>query len=68
MSVNSNFKDLLNISTFRNVKYLVIGGYAVIYYTEPRYTKDLDIWVSTDSDNAHAVFLALQGFGAPLSA
>ncbi len=67
MSVNSNFKDLLNIFNARSIKYLVIGGYAVIYYTEPRYTKDLDIWVSTDQDNAYAVFQALQEFGAPLA-
>ncbi len=44
----------------------VIGGYAVIKYTEPRYTKDLDLWVSTERGNANAVFQALQEFGAPL--
>lgn len=66
MSVNSDFKDLLSIFNAYHVKYLVIGGYAVIMYTEPRYTKDLDIWVSTEGENAIAVFQALQEFGAPL--
>lgn len=44
----------------------MIGGYAVIKYTEPRYTKDLDLWVRADHENASAVFQALRAFGAPL--
>ncbi|MEN8246066.1 MAG: DUF6036 family nucleotidyltransferase, partial [Thermodesulfobacteriota bacterium] len=50
-----------------NVEYLVIGGYALIQYAEPRYTKDLDLWISTDPENASAVYHALQQFGAPLN-
>lgn len=46
---------------------MVIGGYAVIQYGEPRFTKDLDLWVSTDPENATAVFEALVEFGAPLT-
>jgi len=36
-------------------------------YTEPRYTKDLDIWVEASRENASKVFAALGNFGAPLS-
>ena len=43
MFVNSDFSDLLQIFNAREVKYLVIGGYAVVQYAEPRFTKDLDI-------------------------
>ena len=67
MFVNSDFSDLLKIFNDNGVKYLVIGGYALIQYAEPRYTKDLDLWVSVDSANANAVFRALAAFGAPLS-
>ncbi len=67
MSVNSDFKDLLNLFNAYRVKYLIIGGYAVIKYTEPRYTKDLDLWVRADAKNAAAIFAALREFGAPLS-
>jgi len=45
----------------------VIGGYAVMLYTEPRYTKDLDIWVEASAENAEHVFKALTEFGAPLA-
>ncbi len=52
MFVNSDFTDLLNILNANRVKYLIIGGYAVIQYADPRYTKDLDLWISVDGDNA----------------
>ena len=38
----------------------------MIKYTEPRYTKDLDVWVEASPTNARAVFAALLEFGAPL--
>ena len=66
MFVNSDFSDLLNLFKVNQVKYMVIGGYAVVQYTEPRFTKDLDLWISTHPDNAEAVFNALKEFGAPL--
>jgi hypothetical protein len=64
---SSDFKELLNLFNDYHVKYLVIGGYAVMKYTEPRYTKDLDIWVKADRENAVLVLKALKAFGAPLS-
>jgi hypothetical protein len=66
MFVNSDFSDLLRLFNNNHVKYLVVDGYAIIQYAEPRFTKDLDLWVSTDSDNATAVYKALKSFGAPL--
>lgn len=67
MLVNSDFKELLKILADKGVKYLVIGGYAVILYGEPRYTKDLDLWVFANPQNAQAIFSALKAFGAPLT-
>jgi hypothetical protein len=67
MFVNSDFSDLLRLFNNNGVKYLVIGGYAVIQHTEPRFTKDLDLWISTDTANAKAVYKSLKEFGAPLT-
>ena len=66
MKPNSDFKELLNLFNQQQVRYLVVGGYAVIYHTEPRYTKDLDLWISVEADNAARVYRALQQFGALL--
>ena len=60
------FKELLSTFNERGVRYLIVGGFAVMVYTEPRYTKDLDIWVEASPENATRVFAALRDFGAPL--
>jgi hypothetical protein len=65
--MNSDFKDLLKLFNANRVRYLVVGGYAVMKYTEPPYTKDLDIWVEPTLKNAKAVFKALRRFEAPLA-
>jgi hypothetical protein len=36
-------------------------------HTEPRYTKDLDVWISSDRENAERTYAALKAFGAPLT-
>ena len=66
MLTNQDFRELLKLFIDHKVKYLVVGGYAVMKYTEPRFTKDLDLWISPVQDNAEAVFSALKQFGAPL--
>lgn len=65
--MNSDFNELLRIFNEKQVKYLVIGGYAVMKYAEPRFTKDLDILIWADPENAKLVYSALVEFGAPLS-
>ena len=64
--VNQDFKDLFRLFNEYKVKYLVVGAYAVIYYSEPRYTKDLDVWVEPSIENAGRVWKSLTAFGAPL--
>ena len=65
--MNQDFRDLLRVFNEEKVRYLIVGGYALIKYTEPRYTKDLDIWVSPDRDNADKVFRSLMRYGAPVA-
>lgn len=65
--MNQDFKELLQAFNDEQVRYLIVGGYAVIKHTEPRYTKDLDLWVGIAADNAERVFRALGRFGAPLT-
>ncbi len=64
--MHSDFKELLSTLNAHRVKYLVVGAYAVSIYAQPRATKDLDILVKADAENAKAVFAALAEFGAPL--
>ena len=56
MSANSDFKELLSIFNDKSVKYLVVGGYAVMKYAEPRYTKDIDRWIKGMRPMLHPCF------------
>ena len=65
--MNSDFSDLLKLMDQFQVRFLVVGGYAVIRHTEPRFTKDLDLWIEATAENADRCFRALASFGAPLA-
>ncbi|MGI8602666.1 MAG: hypothetical protein ACR2OZ_06655 [Verrucomicrobiales bacterium] len=64
--MNSDFRELSHELKEHDVRYLIIGGYAVIHYTEPRFTKDLDIWLDATPENAGRTAKALTAFGPPL--
>ena len=66
MLTSPDFKELLSLFRKYNVRYLVVGGYAVMRYTEPRFTKDLDVLIAVDKENALAIYNSLTEFGAPL--
>lgn len=67
MAENPHYKELLQLLNEFQVEYLIVGGFAVMKYGEPRYTKDLDVWVHNSQQNSIRVFKALEEFGAPLA-
>jgi hypothetical protein len=66
MAENPHYKELLQLLNKFEVEYLIVGGYAVMKYGEPRYTKDLDVWVHNSAQNSARLVEALRKFGAPL--
>src|SRR5262245_56506399 len=64
--MNQDYKDLLSAFHAHGVKYLIVGGFAVIYHSQPRFTKDLDLFIKADPDNAKATYSALAEFGVAL--
>ena len=66
MPANQDFKDIFRILDEEKVEYLIVGAHAVMFYTEPRYTKDMDVLVNPTEENARRVWRALSRFGAPL--
>lgn len=58
-----DFKELLRLLNKHNVKYCIVGAYAVAFYAVPRYTKDMDILVEPSKKNALKVLNALKDFG-----
>jgi hypothetical protein len=65
--MSKDFQDILRVFHAHKVKYLLVGGFAFGAYTEPRATKDIDLWIRNDRENAQAALRALAEFGAPIS-
>ena len=64
--MNQDFVDLLRAFVDNDVRFLVVGAYALAIHGRPRATGDLDIWIQPSRDNAARVMRALAAFGAPL--
>ncbi len=59
-----DFRDFLSLLAVHEVKYLLVGGYAVGYHGYPRATTDMDIWVSRTEENARKLVAVLEAFGS----
>ena len=67
MILPEDLKQLLLAFNANGVEYLVVGGWAVGFYSDPRSTKDIDLFIRSGASNSEAVFRALAAFGAPLA-
>ncbi len=65
--LNEDYRDMLHALSDENVKFILIGAYALAAHGYPRATMDIDIWVMPSPDNSDAVFRALRRFGAPVN-
>lgn len=63
MELNPDFQEFLRSFVGHEVRFLIVGEYALAAHGHPRYTKDLDVWVWTDPANTRRVVAALDEFG-----
>lgn len=63
MTLNQDFREFIQSLNENNVRFLVVGGYAVAFHGHPRYTKDLDVWIEINPNNAQHLLQALEQFG-----
>ena len=61
--MHKDFDEFLKLLNYHNVKYVIVGGYALSAHLIPRATKDLDILIEASKNNAIKVIEALQEFG-----
>ena len=64
--LDPNYSDLLSAFLAHEVKFLVVGAYALGVHGRSRATMDFDVWVEPSPENAPRVMAALREFGAPL--
>ena len=61
--LSSDFVEFIECCAARSVKFLIVGGYALAAHGHPRATKDLDVWILAEPDNADLLIAALDDFG-----
>ena len=65
--LNSDYKEMLQILSANDVRFLLVGAYAMGAYGHPRATGDIDIWVWATAENSGKIYNSLKQFGAPLA-
>ena len=63
MKLPEDFKEFIALLNEYQVKYLIVGGYAVGFHSRPRFTNDIDIWIDNSKENAEKLLRVLDDFG-----
>lgn len=63
MVLNQDFKEFIELLNAHEVKYLLVGGYAVALHGYPRYTQDIDFCFEVSEENANRIIQVLKEFG-----
>jgi len=52
MSLSKDFIEFIGCLNERRVEYLLVGGHALAFHGQPRFTKDIDSWIRPSAENA----------------
>lgn len=63
MQLDQDFNEFVASLLDHDVRFLIVGGYAVAAHGHPRYTGDLDVWILISDTNAARLLKALDDFG-----
>jgi hypothetical protein len=63
VKVEKDYEELLGLFNQNDVKYCIIGAFALAHHAKPRYTKDLDLLIEPSVGNAEKILDALEAFG-----
>lgn len=63
MKLDPDIQEFITLLNKNQVKYLLIGGYAVLFYKVQRYTRDIDFLIDPNLDNAKKMVKVLEEFG-----
>ena len=63
MEVQKDFREFLALLNEHEVKFMIVGGYALAFHGAPRFTGDIDVYVKPDHENAKRIINALDSFG-----
>ncbi len=63
--LNEDYRDMLQILFENEVRFLLIGAYAMAVHGYPRATADFDIWIEATPENSRKLYASLGKYGTP---
>jgi len=63
MKLDQDLREFIELLNARDVRYLVVGAYALAFHGRPRYTGDIDFFVQPSPENAELVAQIIEEFG-----
>ncbi len=63
MKLDQDLREFIELLNAHNVRYLVVGAYALAFHGRPRYTGDIDFFVQPSAQNAELVAKIIEEFG-----
>lgn len=63
ISLDPDFHEFITCCIERDVRFLVVGGWAMAAHGHARATKDIDVWMWLDPHNAARMVSAIEDFG-----
>src|SRR6478735_3768062 len=63
MKLPDDLREFIELLNSHDVRYLIVGGYAVAFHGYPRTTGDMDFFVDVSEDNAGKLIEVLAAFG-----
>jgi hypothetical protein len=63
MNLQKDLKEFVELLNGLDVRFLIVGAFAVAYHGYPRYTSDIDIFVEKSVENAELLIKAIHEFG-----
>jgi len=61
--LSSDLREFIHLLNTKSVKYVIVGAWALAFHGRPRYTGDLDVFVSREPDNADKLMEVIEAFG-----
>ena len=63
MEVQKDFREFLALLNEHEVRFMIVGGYALAFHGAPRFTGDIDVFIKPDHENAQRIIKVLEDFG-----
>ena len=63
MSLQKDLKEFIELLNALEVRFVIVGAFAVAYHGYFRYTSDIDLFIDRSSENVERILQAVKQFG-----